>query len=49
MMFLLFVVVKFNINSKQPAIVVYSPMFVNDNERLPSTGASILNKLVISN
>jgi len=36
-------------NTKYPAIVKYSPMFVKEIERLPSTGASRLIRFLISN
>ena len=46
---LLLVDIRFKIKTKYPAIVRYSPIFVNDRDKLPNIGASILNRFLISN
>ena len=49
MIFSLFVDKRLNAKTRYPAIVRYSPMLVNDKDRLPSIGASKLSRFLISN
>jgi hypothetical protein len=43
------VAIKFKINTKYAPIVKYKPMLVKEMDKLPSIGASKLNKFLISN
>lgn len=44
-----FVDIKLIVRINEPAIAKYRPIFVNDIDKFPNTGASKLNRSLISN